>query len=163
MSFGVRGLNGGFAWHGMHLYLHDFVPPLGFPFVWRGIEKTNKICCYFLLITGFKTSTECVCVLIWFLSFGCSLILLYELNKKVPRHFVVFSNTGLWQKETNMAVASTMTCKIGLMWHHIKTLDFWKIKALCTFFVSTRDVKILACLAPNRVYMSTDMIINWLG
>ena len=26
------------------------------------------------------------------------------------------------QKETNMVVASWMTCKIGLIWHHMKTL-----------------------------------------
>ena len=26
------------------------------------------------------------------------------------------------QKETNMAVASTMTCKICLLWRHMKTL-----------------------------------------
>ena len=26
------------------------------------------------------------------------------------------------QKETNMVVASRMTCKIGLIWHHMKTL-----------------------------------------
>ena len=26
------------------------------------------------------------------------------------------------QKETNMAVASRMTCQIGLIWRHVKTL-----------------------------------------
>ena len=26
------------------------------------------------------------------------------------------------QKETNVAVASRMTCKIGLIWRHMKTL-----------------------------------------
>ena len=37
-------------------------------------------------------------------------------------HFVVFSNTRQWEKETNMGVASVMTCKIRLISHHMKTL-----------------------------------------
>ena len=41
---------------------------------------------------------------------------------KVVGPFVVFSNARLWGKETNMAVASMMTCKIGLIWRHMKTL-----------------------------------------
>ena len=35
-------------------------------------------------------------------------------------HFVVFSNTVLCKEETNMAVASVMTCKIDLIWSHMK-------------------------------------------
>ena len=32
------------------------------------------------------------------------------------------------QKETNMAVASMMTCKIGLKWCHMKTLYSFQMK-----------------------------------
>ena len=45
-----------------------------------------------------------------------------EGDSKVLGHFDVFSNTGLWKQETNMAVTSMMTCKIGLIWRHMKTL-----------------------------------------
>ena len=31
-----------FARRGTHLYAHNFVPPPGFLFVWRGIEKNNQ-------------------------------------------------------------------------------------------------------------------------
>ena len=34
--------NRGFARYGMHLYAHDFATPLGFLFVWRGVEKINR-------------------------------------------------------------------------------------------------------------------------
>ena len=37
-------------------------------------------------------------------------------------HFVVFSNTVSRKEETNMAVASIMTLKIGLIIRHMKTL-----------------------------------------
>ena len=42
-------------------------------------------------------------------------LLWYELNKKVMRHFVLFSNMVLYKKETNMVVVSMITCKIGLI------------------------------------------------
>ena len=63
-----------------------------------------------------------MCVLIIFLSLSCNLILWYELNKEKTGHFVVFSHTAPCQEETNMSVASMMTCKIGLIWHHMITL-----------------------------------------
>ena len=34
----------------------------------------------------------------------------------------MFSYTVSHEEETNMAVASMMTCKIGLIWCHMKTL-----------------------------------------
>ena len=43
-------------------------------------------------------------------------------------HFVVFSNTAPCKEETNMAVGSVMTCKIDMIWCHMKTLylhDEW--------------------------------------
>ena len=58
--------------------------------------------------------------------------ILKELNKKVLGHFVVFSYTGLWRKETNMAVASMMTRKIGLIWRHMKpSIGFvlWSVRS----------------------------------
>ena len=39
-------------------------------------------------------------------------------------HFVVFSNTVPYEEETNMAVAIMMTCKISLIWRHMKTV-YW--------------------------------------
>ena len=41
-SFGSNTVKRGFARCGTHLYVHDFVPPPGFLFIWRGIEKTTK-------------------------------------------------------------------------------------------------------------------------
>ena len=35
------------------------------------------------------------------------------------------------QKETNMAVMSRMTCKIGLIWHHMETL--YTAEQICGF------------------------------
>ena len=61
----------------------------------------------------------CVCALI-FTSLCCDLVLWYELNKTVTRHFIVFSNKAPCKEETEMAVAFTMTGKIGLIWRHIK-------------------------------------------
>ena len=39
---------------------------------------------------------------------------------KVTGHFVVFSYTVSCKEETNIAVASMMTCKIGFIWRHMK-------------------------------------------
>ena len=105
-----------------HAPIHtQFSPPLGFLFVWCGIEENNNKRCFLIyFISEFKISTECVLI---YLSLSFTyLVLWYELNKKVTGHFVVFSNTALCKQETNMAVAS-MTCKIGLMiWSYMKTL-----------------------------------------
>ena len=38
-------------------------------------------------------------------------------------HFVVLSNTVLWKEETNMAVASMMTCKKPSIWLFHMTLE----------------------------------------
>ena len=40
------------------------------------------------------------------------------------------------QKETNKAVVNRMTCKIGLIWRHMKTL-YWKIYHLIHFMLIT--------------------------
>ena len=37
-------------------------------------------------------------------------------------HYVVFPNTVPCKEEINMVVASSMTCKIDLIWRHMKTL-----------------------------------------
>ena len=65
---------------------------------------------------GISNFTQ-VCVLI-FLSFGCSLVV-YHLNKS-SWTFCCVSHTKLWGVETNMAVASAMTCKISFIWRHMK-------------------------------------------
>ena len=67
-----------------------------------------------------------VCVLI-FLSLGCSVVMVLwlEQNNKVQGHFVEFSFTRLWRKETNMVVTRLMPCKIGLIWRHMKTLYYF--------------------------------------
>ena len=38
---------------------------------------------------------------------------------KVPGHFVVFSNTRLWEKETNMVVASHIWWLAKLAWYDV--------------------------------------------
>ena len=73
--------NRGFARRGTHLFAHDFVPLLGFLFVWRGIEKTTKHAITFDLLYSKIWNFKRVCVLI-FLSLGRNLILWYELNKE---------------------------------------------------------------------------------
>ena len=54
----------------------------------------------------------------------------YELNKKWQDILLYFSIPG-HAKETNMVVASRMTCKIGLIWRHMKILYcanwLWKL------------------------------------
>ena len=64
-------------------------------------------------------------MLVIFLSLGSSLVMLEQSKKFWGSfvvftntdlcNFVVFTNTDLLRKETNMAVASMMTCKIGLV------------------------------------------------
>ena len=73
--------NGVFARRGTHLYAHNFEPLPGFLFVWRGIVKNSKTCCYFwfTLWQDFKFQLS-VCFYI-FVRCGCNLILWCELNK----------------------------------------------------------------------------------
>ena len=72
-----------FARRSTHLYAHEFAMPLGFLFVWRGIEKNNKKRLNFWFTSWKELKflwTECVC---WYsLSLSCNLVLCYELNKK---------------------------------------------------------------------------------
>ena len=63
------------------------------------------------------------CDYLWFFFlFFLDIIKKIQWKKKILGHLVVFSDTGLWWEETKMAVASKMTCKIGLIWRHTKTL-----------------------------------------
>ena len=65
---------------------------------------------------------------------------------KVLQHHVVFSNTRLWRKETNMAIVGMMTCKIGLIWRHMKALyralshdvnrEWWRYNRWVTILVT---------------------------
>ena len=82
--------------------------------VQRKTTKTLEPSIYFM--ERIKIFSKCVLI---FLSLSCNLDLWYEGNKFL-RHFVAFSNTAPYKEETNMAVASTMTCKIGLLWRHMK-------------------------------------------
>ena len=66
-----------FTRRGTHLYAHDFATPLGFLFVWGGIEKNNKKRLNF----WFTLWKELLEILI-FLSRSYNLVLWYELNKK---------------------------------------------------------------------------------
>ena len=43
-------------------------------------------------------------------------------------HFVTFPYTFTRERETNMVVASMMTCKICLIWRHMKT-PYWGFKS----------------------------------
>ena len=110
-----------FAPRGKHLYASDFALLLGFllySVVWRKTTKQAIILDSLRdRILKFHLS---VCVLI-FLSLSCSLVIWYELNENSGTLFV-FCNARLWGKETNMAVARMITCKIGLIWRHMKTL-----------------------------------------
>ena len=116
--------NRGFAQCGTHLYAHDFALHLGFLFVQRGMEKNNKTCCSLGLTSwqDFNISTECVCVCLCSLSLLYSLVLYCELNKKFWDILLCFSTPDCQKQETSMAGASMMTCKIGLIWGHMKIL-----------------------------------------
>ena len=114
----------GFAQCGTHPYAHDLTPLLGFLFVLRGMEKNNKTCCYFDLLYSKIWNFNRVCVLI-FCSLSRNLVLWYELNKSNETFCCILLYPAV-QKETNMAVVSRMTCKIGLIWRHMKTLYCWQ-------------------------------------
>ena len=89
-----------------------FGPAPWFTFVRRGLEK-NKTLIYF--IAGFLILKDFNQVHAIFLSLSCNLVLMYELRKKLP-HFVVFSSSVPYNKETKMEAMSTMmTCKIDLI------------------------------------------------
>ena len=125
--WGGEGRDTATSIEGLHKAIRTYTctiyPTPWFPFCMaRYTEKQQKmleLLIYF--IEGIKISTECVCVLI-FLSLSCNLVLWHEVNKKVMGHLVMFSNTMPCKEETNMVVASMMTCKIGLIWRHMKTL-----------------------------------------
>ena len=91
-----------------------------FPFCMARYRENNQKRFNFWLLYGRNQKFNCVCLII-FLSLSCNLGLWYEL-KNLLGHFVVFSKTAPCRKETNMAVASMMICKIGLIWRHMKTL-----------------------------------------
>ena len=66
-----------------------------------------------------------------YLSLTCSLVLWYKLNEKFWDILLCFPIPG-WKKET---IASMMTCKFGLIWHHMKTVYMYQIVHLhCTKF-----------------------------
>ena len=111
----------GFAWPSTHLCSHDFSKYLGFllhSLIWRKTTK-KKTTRTFDLLHGWIWNFIGMCVLIY-LSLGCNLVMCYELNKTVMVHFVAFPYTFTCKQETNMAVASMMTCKICLIWRHMK-------------------------------------------
>ena len=60
-------------------------------------------------------------ILVTQLLFGNGIVV--TILSKVMGHFVVFSNITLCKEETNMAIASMMTCTICLIWRHMKTLN----------------------------------------
>ena len=116
-----RTLYRGFARRGTPLYAHDFALPSGFLFVLRGIEKNNKTPFYFWIPSWQKLKFQpSVCTII--LATLCNFGIVVWTHLKVSRHFLVFSYTAPCEEETNMAVESAMTCKIGLIWRHMKTL-----------------------------------------
>ena len=83
--------NRGFVRRGAHLYAHDFCPAPWFSFLYGAVwSKTTKPAFSFDLLYSKIWNFNRVCVL-KFLSLGRNLVLWYELNKKVTRHFVVFS------------------------------------------------------------------------
>ena len=88
-------------------------------------------------------------------------------KQKVLGHLIVISNTAPCRKETNMAVASMMTCTIGLIWRHMKTLytslwdlNFWLScieTQLCVFLETCLKTgftwHVLACVFSKYVLM----------
>ena len=107
----------GFAQRSTHLYMHDFAPPRGFLFEWRSIEKNKKPTVLISFIARFEISTEsvflysCHSVVIWYSDMNY-----IKSNKTVCCIFLY----PAMQKKTGMAVTSRMTCKIGLIWRHMK-------------------------------------------
>ena len=60
----------------------------------------------------------CTIILVTLCNFG----IVAWTQLKVSGHFLKFSYTVACEEETNMVVKSWMTCKIGLIWCHRKTL-----------------------------------------
>ena len=83
-----------------------------------GEKQQNTLLFLNSFMTENKISTECAIILVTPCNFG--IVVCTQIN--VSGHFLVFSYTGSCEEETNMAVESTMTCKIGLIWRHMKTL-----------------------------------------
>ena len=59
----------------------------------------------------------CIIILVTQLNFG----IMVWIQLKLSGHFLVFSYTAPCEEDTNMAVKNAMTCKIGLIWRHMKT------------------------------------------
>ena len=115
--------------------------------VWRKTtpgKQHNRLLFRIYFITGFKISTKCLC------AYSCHVVVVWYSNmnytKKLWDIWLYFSNTRLWWEETNMAVASKMTCKIGLIWRHMKTLynpmksSFYKWSVLEAYFALSRKL-----------------------
>ena len=91
------------------LHAHDFASFLGFLYVQCGMEKHNKHAIILDSLQNRILNFTRVCVLM-FSSPSCNLVFMIWTKWKVLGHFVVFSNTRLWGKETNMAVSSFLLC-----------------------------------------------------
>ena len=85
---------------------------------WR---KTTKNALTFDLLHGRIWNINWVCVLI-FLSLSCNLVLWYELNKKLRNILLCFPIPSRAKKKPMWRSRVMMSCKICLIWSHIKTL-----------------------------------------
>ena len=102
--------------------LHDAVrtnTSTWFPFcIARYWEKhENTILFFNSFMTEIKPSV-CTIILVTL----CNIGIVVWTQLKVLGHFLVFSYTAPCEEETNMAIESAMTCKIGFIWRHMKTL-----------------------------------------
>ena len=102
-----------------------FTTPLGFLFVRRSIEKSNKRKVWtFDLLLGRNQNFNRVCVC-WYSCHSVVIAIVVWAKQKFWDIFVVFSNKIPCRKETKLAVASIMTCKIGLIWRYMKSSVVW--------------------------------------
>ena len=96
-----------------------FCSARGFLFVLRSIEKkTTKHAFIFEFLQNRNYNFTRVCVLLFLLLY---VILFRYCGMNSIRSFgafCCFSYTTACEEETNMAVESVMTCKIGLIWRH---------------------------------------------
>ena len=128
----------------------QFYPTPWFPFCMaRYREKQQKTLfpvIYF--ISGYTVSTDRV---YWYSSPSVEIWYSQVSNGT----YVVFSNTVSCRKETDMAVTSMITCKIGLIWRHMKTMYCWMVH----FYI----IYLMQCLGPKEYFcLKMDLLICFL-
>ena len=88
--------------------------------VWRKQQKTLELSIFFM--EKFEISSRCVC---WYSGHSVgilTMVMWYELNKKKWNNLLLFPILSHVNRKPTWRSPSVMTCKICLIWHHMKTL-----------------------------------------